>query len=55
MNYGSFRTAVGLVAEGRLDLSGLFGPTYPLGRWAEAFAAAGGEATKVFLTPGTGD
>ena len=55
VNYGSFRKAVGLVAEGRLDLSGLYGPTYPLERWDEAFAAAVGEAAKVFLTPGPGD
>lgn len=54
VNYGSFQKAVGLLAEDRLNLSDLFGPTYPLEQWAEAFAAAGSEATKVFLAPHVG-
>ncbi|QEL14668.1 zinc-dependent alcohol dehydrogenase [Limnoglobus roseus] len=53
VNYGPFRRAVGLLAEGRLNLTGLFGATYPLERWHEAFAAAGNEAAKVFLTTAT--
>jgi threonine dehydrogenase-like Zn-dependent dehydrogenase len=52
VNYGPFPRAVGLIAEGRLDLSGLIGPTYPLERWAEAFEAAVDESSKVFLSPG---
>lgn len=54
VNYGPFRRAVAHIAEGRLDLSDLFGPTFPLELWAEAFATAGDEATKVFLKPGAG-
>jgi threonine dehydrogenase-like Zn-dependent dehydrogenase len=55
VNYGPFRRAVGQLAEDRLDLSVLVGPTYPLERWAEAFVAAVDESAKVFLRPGPGD
>jgi L-iditol 2-dehydrogenase len=52
VNYGPFRRAVGLLAEGRIDLSTLLGPVFPLADWQAAFAAARSEATKVFLTLG---
>jgi L-iditol 2-dehydrogenase len=51
VNYGPFPRAVGLLVEGRIDVSDLLGPRYPLSRWAEAFATAGSEANKVFLLP----
>lgn len=54
VNYGPFRRAVGLLAECRLDSAGLFGPVYPSDQWSDAFAAAGDETAKVFLSPGMG-
>jgi threonine dehydrogenase-like Zn-dependent dehydrogenase len=51
VNYGPFRTAVGLLAEGRLDLSDLLGPVRPLEEWEHAFRTAKDETRKVFLSP----
>ena len=52
VNYGPFCRAVGLLAEARVDPSGLFGPSYPISQWAEAFTtAACDESAKVFLSP----
>ena len=49
--YGSFEDAVALLAGGRLALSEHFGATFPLERFAEAFAASTARgARKVFLT-----
>jgi len=46
--YAPFPEALALLASGRLDLSGLIGPTLPL----EAFASlADDESLKTFLTP----
>ena len=53
VNYGSFRTAVGLLVEGQLDLSDLLGPARPLEEFEAVFAKARGrEGKKLFLTPG---
>ena len=52
VNYGSFRRAVGLLVEGRLNLADVFGPVFALADWRAAFAAAQSEATKVFIVPG---
>lgn len=52
VNYGSFRKAVGLLAEG-LDVAELLGPVRPLEEWATAFEEARGrEGKKLFLAPG---
>jgi L-iditol 2-dehydrogenase len=53
VNYGPFRKAVGLLAEGQLELSDLLGPVRPLEEWATAFEKARGrEGKKLFLSPG---
>jgi threonine dehydrogenase-like Zn-dependent dehydrogenase len=52
VNYGSFRRAVGLLVEGRLELGDVFGPVFALADWRAAFDAARSEATKVFIQPG---
>jgi L-iditol 2-dehydrogenase len=50
--YGAFEDAIARLASGRLEVADLLGATYPLARYAEAFAEARrGEATKVFLAP----
>jgi threonine dehydrogenase-like Zn-dependent dehydrogenase len=52
VNYGSFRRAVGLLAEGALDLDGLLGPIYPLEEFAEVFEQARRcESAKLFFDP----
>jgi threonine dehydrogenase-like Zn-dependent dehydrogenase len=52
VNYGPFRRAVGLLAEGALDLDGLLGPVYPLEDFARVFALARrSEAAKLFFDP----
>jgi L-iditol 2-dehydrogenase len=52
VNYGPFRRAVGLLAEGQLDLSDLLGTVRPLEEWATAFEKARGrEGKKLFLAP----
>jgi L-iditol 2-dehydrogenase len=51
VNYGSFRKAVGLLAEG-LDVTELLGVVRPLEEWATAFEKARGrEGKKLFLAP----
>lgn len=51
--YGAFEDAIARLASGRLEVADLLGATYPLARFAEAFAEARrGEQTKVFLAPG---
>jgi threonine dehydrogenase-like Zn-dependent dehydrogenase len=40
VQYGPFRKAVALLAEQRIDLTGLLGPIYPLEDFAAAFARA---------------
>jgi threonine dehydrogenase-like Zn-dependent dehydrogenase len=50
VHYGSFETAIELLASGRLDVSDLIGKTYPLSAFEEAFQASQGqEAQKCFL------
>jgi L-iditol 2-dehydrogenase len=52
VHYGPFPTAIALLAEGRLDLTELLGPLYPLDAWEQAFTRAqDSEAVKVFLSP----
>ena len=51
-NYGSFREAVSLLVEGRLEVGDLCGPVYPLSAFESAFAKdTEGESAKVFLDP----
>lgn len=50
VNYGSFAGGLELLAENRLNLDGLIGPTYALDDWQQAFSAAmKTEDKKVFL------
>lgn len=50
VHYGSFETAIELLASGRLDVSDLIGKTYPLSAFKEAFQASQAqEAQKCFL------
>jgi threonine dehydrogenase-like Zn-dependent dehydrogenase len=50
VHYGSFRKAVALLAEGRLDLTGLLGPAHPLEDFERVFALARqNEAAKLFF------
>jgi threonine dehydrogenase-like Zn-dependent dehydrogenase len=50
-HYGAFDRAVDLVATGALDLAPLFGATFPLADFREAFArAAADETRKLFLS-----
>jgi L-iditol 2-dehydrogenase len=50
--YGSFEDAVALLAGGRLALTEHLGPTFPLERFVEAFAASTARgARKVFFAP----
>lgn len=53
VHYGSFREAVGLLAERRVELADLFGPAYPLEYFERVFAAAErDESLKLFFAPG---
>lgn len=47
--YGPFDQAMALLDQ--LDVDDLFGETYPLSRWRDAFLAADAEHHKVFLDP----
>lgn len=50
VNYGSFDAAIALVAEGRIDVSDLLGPVYPLAEFEPVFTtSAASEAAKSFL------
>jgi threonine dehydrogenase-like Zn-dependent dehydrogenase len=52
VNYGSFRKALGLLAERAIDLDGLLGPVHALADHEEVFAAAErSEAAKLFFDP----
>jgi threonine dehydrogenase-like Zn-dependent dehydrogenase len=52
VNYGPFRRAVALLAEGRLDLSGLFGETHALEDFARVFRLCrADESAKRFFDP----
>jgi L-iditol 2-dehydrogenase len=55
LNYGCFRTAIRLLADGALDLSDLLGPVERLENFAALCDRAGGEAVKFFLDPRRGD
>jgi L-iditol 2-dehydrogenase len=51
VHHGSFVHALQLLAEGRLDLSGLLGPAAPLADWERVFALARrGEQNKFFFS-----
>jgi L-iditol 2-dehydrogenase len=55
VGYAPFSAALSLLAERRIDLSGLFGSTFPAEAWEQAFArSAGAEAAKCFLSFGAG-
>ena len=50
VNYGSFREAINLCAEGKLDLTDLLGPRHALEQFRDVFAAASeSEARKMFF------
>jgi L-iditol 2-dehydrogenase len=50
VHYGDFGQAIELVTSGRLDLSDLFGETFPLEDYAQAFSESQrGEARKCYL------
>src|SRR5262249_52725451 len=52
VNYDPFILAVGLLAGGKLDLTGLLGPVYPLEAFAEVFdLAESSESAKLFFDP----
>ena len=52
VNYGCFRTALRLLAEGQLDVRDLLGPIEPLETFESVFAqAARDETAKVFFDP----
>jgi threonine dehydrogenase-like Zn-dependent dehydrogenase len=51
VNYGSFRRAMALLAEGRLELETLLGPVFAVADWPAAFDAARTERAKVFIQP----
>jgi L-iditol 2-dehydrogenase len=52
VNYGPFPKALALLAEGRIEINGLFGPVHPLEDFERVFAdARRGEAAKVFFSP----
>lgn len=53
VNYGCFREALQLVAEGALDLTGLLGARFRLEQFREVFkAASAGESSKLFFEVG---
>lgn len=50
VHYGDFNQAIDMLASGQLDLSDLFGETYPLDQFEQAFSASQkGEAMKCYL------
>ena len=52
MHYGPFDRTLALLAEGRIVVDDLLGPTYPIAEAGAAFAEAGrDEARKVFIDP----
>jgi threonine dehydrogenase-like Zn-dependent dehydrogenase len=51
VNYGSFRRAIGLLAEGQLEVADLIGSVRPLDDFAAVFAAEKTESIKLFLSP----
>ncbi len=52
LNYGCFRTALRLLAEGTLGVSDLLGPVAALEDFAALCERSGAEAVKFFLDPG---
>jgi len=53
VRYGSFERAIAMLVGGEVDVSPILGPSWPLARFAEAFArATGSESHKVFLSIG---
>jgi threonine dehydrogenase-like Zn-dependent dehydrogenase len=56
VNYGPFAAALGLLAERRIELDDLLGPTFPLDDFARAFAQSCREgSSKIFLAPPADD
>jgi L-iditol 2-dehydrogenase len=52
VNYGSFRRALVLLAEGALDLAELLGPVFALEQYADVFAQSeASESVKLFFDP----